>query len=586
MARHVFLERPQEACRSTRHRRRPSAAEVAGAAASDAVPVFDLYLLARLSVQEAVDGESLDDQVCQGKRDAAAVLGIEQDRIAFVDADPDAIGEVTGPLVRVSATYISGGASWEQRADLREVIELARAGRLRAVMTPNLDRVARNVEVAHRFRRELVSAGVRTLFEGCVPCDLVDDNQQFIYGIRAEFNAFERSRIVRRMFGGKVRTAREGFYVGGGLPFGTALQPTSGPGKAHRSRVVANPAEMEVVLALFSKRLQGVGVPELAVWTRDIGVRPRRPQHQRPGPGLTHTQIYRILRNDFYVTGELAFHVTEPGLPVEVIRQRIPLPCHVDQEVFDQIAVMRRRRSGEREAAGSYLLAGLVYHRTSGTPFTSSSTKTASRRYRYYSNPAWAAAQRRLRAEKAVGDGTHRRRTRPIQASLKKNELEGVVLAQLVRAAGDRRLLRRMLTIDRAKEDAARAAYGRNQKKLGQAEAAADRLLEAFASGALPMTEATTRKYREIASRVARLTIDIEGLKAKLARAHGQEREAQIHEALRRLLGRLREATPGQRRALVAGLVSCVWIDDDGSVSVGLRGTHLCRWPADAREPS
>ncbi len=273
MAGHVFLDRPQEACGSTRHRRRPSAAEVAGAAASDTYPVFDLYLLARLSVQEAVDGESLDDQVCQGKRDAAEVLGIEQDRIAFVDADPVAIREGTGPLVRVSATYISGGAPWEQRGDLREVIELARAGRVQAVMTPNLDRVARNVEVAHRFRRELVSAGVRTLFEGCVPYDLVDDNQQFIYGIRAEFSAFERTRIVRRMFGGKVRAAREGFYVGGGLPFGTALEAASGPGRAHRSRVVAKEAELEVVRALFHKRLQGVGVPELAGRERSASCR-------------------------------------------------------------------------------------------------------------------------------------------------------------------------------------------------------------------------------------------------------------------------------------------------------------------------
>jgi DNA invertase Pin-like site-specific DNA recombinase len=549
---------------------------VVGAAASDTYPVFDLYLLARLSVQEAADGESLDDQVCQGKRDAAAVLGVEENEVAFVDADPDAIREWTGPLVRVSATYISGGAPWEQRADLREVIELARASRVQAVMTPNLDRVARNVEVAHRFRRELVGAGVRTLFEGCVPYDLVDDNQQFIYGIRAEFSAFERTRIVRRMFGGKVRAAREGFYVGGGLPFGMALEATTGPGKAHRSRVVANEAEMEVVLALFNKRLRGVGVPELAGWTREIGVMPSLPHPKTPGPGLSQAQIYRILRDDFYVSGELAFHVTQPGWPVEVIRHRIPLPRHVDREVFVQLAAMRRRRSGER-AAGSYLLAGLVYHRTSGTPFTSSSTKTAARRYRYYSNPAWAAAQRRRRAENEAVDGPPRRRIRPIRASLQKDELEGVVLAQLMRAAEDRHLLRRMLKIDRANEHAARAAYERNQKQLRQAEAAADRLLEAFASGALPMTEATTRKYREIASRVARLTLEVERLKAKLTRAHGQEREAQIQKALRRLLGRLREVPPGQRRALDASLVARVWIEDDGRVSVDLRATDLCR---------
>jgi hypothetical protein len=143
-----------------------------------------------------------------------------------------------------------------------------------------------------------------------------------------------------------------------------------------------------------------------------------------------------------------------------------------------------------------------------------------------------------------------------------------------------------MLKIDRANEDAARAIHGRNQQKLRQAEAAADRLLEAFASGALHMTEATTRKYREIAGRVACLTIEVERLKARLARAHGQEREAQLQEALRRLPGRLTEGMPGQRRALVSGLISRVWIDDDGRVPVGLRGTDVCRWPADAMERS
>ncbi len=67
--------------------------------------------MARLLVQEAVDGASLEAQVCQGKRDAAEVLGIEQDRIAFVDADPDGVRKPRGPLVRVSGTYIYGGPS-------------------------------------------------------------------------------------------------------------------------------------------------------------------------------------------------------------------------------------------------------------------------------------------------------------------------------------------------------------------------------------------------------------------------------------------------------------------------------------------
>jgi hypothetical protein len=65
-------------------------------------------------VQEAVDGASLEAQVCQGKRDAAEVLGIEQDRIAFVDADPDGVRKPRGPLVRVSL-HLRGAIGADRR---------------------------------------------------------------------------------------------------------------------------------------------------------------------------------------------------------------------------------------------------------------------------------------------------------------------------------------------------------------------------------------------------------------------------------------------------------------------------------------
>ncbi len=273
--------------------------------------------------------------------------------------------------------------------------------------------------------------------------------------------------------------------------------------------------------------------------------------------------------------------MTHPGWPVEVIRQRISLRRFVDREVFNRVATMRRRRSGERQAAGSFLLAGLVYHRTSGTPFTASSTKTASRRYCYYRSQAWAAAQRRLQAERAAADGTPRRRVRPIRASLKKDELEGAVLAQLARAAQDCRVLRRMLEVDREKEAATRVAFGRSQKELRQTEAAVDRFLEGFASGVLHMTETTARTYREIAGRVARLTVEADRLRASFARPRGQERETKVQEALRRLPEQLEEATLGRRRALIAGLISRVWIGDDGRVQVRLRGTDPRMWPPD-----
>jgi hypothetical protein len=98
-----------------RRRRRPSISEVVGAAARGAGPVFDLYLLARLSAQELAEGHSLEDQIREGKRDAAVVLGVDQDRITFVDGDPSSSLGYQGPVVRVSATYISGAAPWERK---------------------------------------------------------------------------------------------------------------------------------------------------------------------------------------------------------------------------------------------------------------------------------------------------------------------------------------------------------------------------------------------------------------------------------------------------------------------------------------
>lgn len=225
---------------------------------------------------------------------------------------------------------------------------------------------------------------------------------------------------------------------------------------------------MAVVVALFEKRLEGFGVQELAAWTRATGVTSKGHDPRAPRRGLSHTRIYRILSNDFYVTGERIFKVTQSGWPIEVIWQRVALPRYVDPKVFDQVAAMRKRRYGERQAAGSYLLGGLVYHRTSGTPFTSSSTKTASGQYCYYTNREWAAARRRLRAQRAALACSQPRRSRPIRASLRKEELEGVVLAQLARAAENRRLLRKMLEVDRAKEVPSGSPTCENRKSGGR----------------------------------------------------------------------------------------------------------------------
>jgi len=75
------------------------------------VAAFDLHILCRLSVTESEDGESLEAQIAQAKQDAAVVLGVDLERIAFVESPQLEPPPEAATAVKVSARYISGGSS-------------------------------------------------------------------------------------------------------------------------------------------------------------------------------------------------------------------------------------------------------------------------------------------------------------------------------------------------------------------------------------------------------------------------------------------------------------------------------------------
>ena len=543
-----------------------------------AAPPFDLHILCRLSVAESQDGESLEAQVAQAKRDAAAILGAEGDRITFVESPQgERPADATKPVVKVSAGYISGGSLWEQRQDLLDVLNDARAGRCRAVLTPNLDRVARNVEVAERFKRELLTAGVRTLYEGRNALDLADDNQNLMYGMRATFSAYERAVIARRNFSGHIRAAQEGFYVGGNIPFGTVLKPTGLRSKSRRYRMVVDDEEIGIVHQLFAMRVDGASLDDLVKWTRESGVRPNAHHYLSRGPGLTRTHIERILKNEFYVTGCFRFTVSAQRWPSEVVEQFVELPKPVSRQLFDQLAAQRARRVGERQTGGAYVLSGLVYHRETSTPFRSATSKASARRYYYYYNPTWGAVRRVLHAEGKLktaaltpAEGNH-----PVYASIPKQTLESLVLAELARLAERPTFIAELMGAAEERRLAEKSARGdahlRKLAEINEAQAAVERFLEAFASGVLPMTQETTRKHEDLRARVRRLEAEA----GQLSRAHrgghalpdGAER---IRKELAALPDRLGAARPRDQVTLVRAFVSRVWVDSYGQVSIDL----------------
>jgi hypothetical protein len=116
--------------------------------------------------------------------------------------------------------------------------------------------------------------------------------------------------------------------------------------------MVADEAELEIVQELFRRKANGASMPELAAWTREIGVRPNPYHFLTPGPGLSQNHIFRILKKDFYATGIFRFTVSAPRWPSEMVEQAIQLPKLVPQDLFDELSRQRTMRIGKRQAKG------------------------------------------------------------------------------------------------------------------------------------------------------------------------------------------------------------------------------------------
>src|ERR1700724_2596286 len=265
---------------------------------------------------------------------------------------------------------------------------------------------------------------------------------------------------------------------------------------------------MRIVHELFERRCARETPRQLAAWTRSIGVQPNANHYLSKGPGLRANHIYVILRNDFYVTGRLAFTVSAPRWPSEVIEQQIHLPAPIPQSLFNEVAGLHERRRGTRLPKGTYLLSGLVYHRESGTPFQSRPTAG---RWFYYRNEEWGRSRRMLYAARKLSRASlpPPRGNQPVFASIPKALLERMVIGEVMKLLSDEHLTDRSIAADEERRasghSALHDAYYKKQAEINDAEAGLERFLDAFALGVLALSTATTRKQHQLEDRIRRL---------------------------------------------------------------------------------
>ena len=148
-------------------------------------------------------------------------------------------------------TYTEAGVSGSliDRPMLNKLLKDAEAGKFQYVVVAKLDRVARDLMAQLWIEKELLRKGVE-IISVAEPMRANDPTGQLFRHIIGAFAQFERSRINKRMTGGRLQKAKSGKYSGGRPPIGYTADKNT-------QSLQINPEKTATVLLVFELRKQG-----------------------------------------------------------------------------------------------------------------------------------------------------------------------------------------------------------------------------------------------------------------------------------------------------------------------------------------
>lgn len=181
----------------------------------------------------------------------------------------------------------------EDRKALRRLLRDCRAGQVRSVILPSLDRLSRDVRIAENLFHEFATLGVEVLIADMPTYNSQDRKDVLIRQIREAIAEENRKDIIERLWKGRQERVRRGLPPGGNVAYGYSRSKaglTTDPKEADVVRLILRLAEQGLTKAAIARALEGKG------------------QRRRNGDSWTPRQVSAVLsRRDLYASGVIRY---------------------------------------------------------------------------------------------------------------------------------------------------------------------------------------------------------------------------------------------------------------------------------------
>lgn len=289
-----------------------------------------------------------------------------------------------GHTIVAEYAEVASGDSLSARPQAQRLLLDVMAGKYTGVYCMALDRLSRGAaEDQAAVIRAFQASGTLLV----TPEKVYDFNRaadEDFGELKLMFSRIEHKAIKRRMYAGRERSAKDGWYIGARIPFGYAKVPAQGK---NGPTLAVVPEQAEAVCEMFQAYADGKSSYYIADDLNARGIKPNYSDHWSP------SSIRNILRNPLYI-GKILWgkKVSRPAPEGSVKRVINTKPIYVDgrhpaivpQPLWDAVQARLAGNAAPPVKNGKALqnpLHGLVYCARCGRAMQRHNGKTPAQKY-------------------------------------------------------------------------------------------------------------------------------------------------------------------------------------------------------------